>query len=131
MKSKSHLGKQLITILDSPWTVYFKTDKQYKRDCPKGSRAVCMMLGKYKTIHFNCEATHPGDGVVIHELVHAYSHELMGHDINLTPDQREEFFCTLFETRGPALLKLSRPISKKLAKYSRSIKKPVQEEEDE
>lgn len=132
MKSKAYLAKQSITILDSPWVIYFKTDKQYQASCPKGSRAVCLMLGNHKTIHFNCEATHPGDRVVVHELVHAYSKELMGHDLNFNPDEREEFFCTLFETRGKQLMDKARPISKRLAKFAAQLKRSTTpEEEDE
>lgn len=130
MRNKAWLGKTVVTILDSRWNVFFRDDKQYQKLGIKGSRAACVIAGKNKAIHFNCEATWPGDGVVIHELVHAYSHELMGHDLNLSPEEREEFFCTLFETRGADLLRKAKPISKLLQKYAKKIKRSHHEEDD-
>ena len=132
MKSNAWLGKLSITILDSPWTVYFKTDKQYQRLKIKGSRAVTLIQGTHKSIHFNVEATFPGDRVVDHELVHAYVHELMGHDLNFSDNEREEFYCTLFETRGNQLRKKAAPITAQLMKHYRKTKaKSVNKGEDE
>lgn len=130
--TKAYLGKTVVTILDSKWAVYFHSDKQYQKLGIKGSRAACVVQGRNKAMHFNCAATFPGDGVVTHEFVHAYSHELMGHDLTLSPDEKEEFFCTLFEMRGQELLKKAKPIYALLMKYAKQAARlqPNQEEED-
>lgn len=132
MKSSSWMGRTTITICDHKWTIYFLDNKQYKKRGPEGSRAYTFAQGPRREIAFDCSRTHPGDGVVIHELVHAYSNELMGHDLEMTSGPREEFFCTLFETRGPAILKQARPLYQMLQRHSKKAQiKPEEEDEDE
>lgn len=129
-KPKSYLSRTTVTILDNKWTIYFRDANQYKKLGVKGSKAFAFVQGPRREIHFDCSQVHPGDGVVIHELVHAYSRELMGHDLTLTPDEREEFFCTLFETRGKALLEKAAPLTKMLMKHAKKLQKHSQEDED-
>lgn len=117
--SKSYLGKSRITILDKTWTVFFKDDDQYKKLKIEASRAATVMGDRH--IYFNCACVKSNDKVVIHELVHAYTYELMGHDLAMQPTEFEEFFATLFEKRGEDIIKQSKPLTKQLYKFARKL----------
>ena len=126
--SKNYLAKVVITILDNKWSVYFKNTKQYEASAPEGSRAFCNV--RLRTISFNCEATYPGDGVVAHELMHAYISDLQGRDLNLSSDQ---FDCTIMEYRASQLLDKAKPLSRKLQAFSKKLKAKaaITEEDDD
>lgn len=133
-KNKSYLTRTSITICDNAWKVFFKDDKQYRRAAPKGSRAFCDT--SRKEIHFNCSHVVKGDGVVAHELMHAYIAELQGHDLNMSRDVFEEFVCTMMESRALQLLKKAKPLTRILVTHAKRLKAKripdnQQEEDDE
>jgi hypothetical protein len=112
---KPYLGKLHIIICDKKWAVFFHNKKQYEALKIEGSRAVT--LTRNKSIHFNCDDYYVGDNVAVHELVHAYTNELMGHDLNMDQHKFEEFFCTLFEMRGKDILEQGKKLTRHIAKH--------------
>lgn len=130
MSRKLYLGRTTLTILDNKWTVFFCDGKQYKKaGGPETSRA-CTLTGP-KRLLFNCEAVSTNDQVAVHELVHAYASELMGHDLSMNANEREEFFCVLFETRGKDLLRKAAPITRQLMKHAKQLRKYRKEKNDD
>lgn len=129
---KSYLSKSSLTILDHTWHVYFQDDKQYRKQGPDGSRAYANI--RTRKVYFNCSlVSGPRDGVVAHELTHAYIAGLMGHDLSLSRDQFEEMACTLMEERAAEILSKARPLTKQLLRHAKRLKgkkAPNTEEED-
>jgi hypothetical protein len=128
------LAKTNITILDSPWTVYFQASADYERSLGKSGRdSRAVTVTKLKTMHFNCSVLYPNDNVAVHELVHAYAEEAMLHDLEKSPGQMEEFFCVLFEQRGLAILKQAASVTRTLRKCVKKLKRkqPQTVEEDD
>lgn len=132
MANRAYLSKTKITILDHTWQIFFQDDPQYKAIAPDESRAYCNV--KHKKIFFNCfHVFGKKDGVVAHELTHAYIAELMGHDLGLSREQFEEMTCTLMEERAAEILSQSRPLTKQLMQHAKRLKRrmaPNTPEED-
>lgn len=129
---KPYLAKTAVTILDNKWSIVFCNAAQYKRRGPDGSRAYAAI--KRKIIYFNCDQFFPNDQVVLHELTHAYAEELMAHDLSLSETDTEEFWCTLMEQRGHAIIKKAAGLTKQFrAIVKKQIKKndTDKEEDDE
>lgn len=133
--SKSSMMKYKIDIMGNNWTLFIMNESQFKKLSKKDSRIEdcrAITFTKPRQIYFNCNTYYLGDNVAIHELVHAYAHELFHHDLAKNEHQTEEFFCVLFEVRGKEILNKAASITKNLAKCHKKIKdktKPAQEEE--
>lgn len=128
--SKHLLAKHSLTILDRKWKIYYVTEKGYRGPGPQGSKAVTNT--ETRCIYFNCEALLRNDQVAVHELVHAYSFELLGHDHAFENSREgEEFFCNLFERRGSQILEQAKPITKRLMQLKKKLAKSEASKENE
>lgn len=127
--TRSFLSRSKITILDQSWLIYFQDAQQYERHAPENSRAFCTT--RRRKIYFNCEATFTGDGVVRHELGHAYLAGLLAHDTGLSYQQFEELFCSFLEQRTLELIEKAKPLTKRLQFHAKRLKAKKAQEDDE
>lgn len=96
-----------VRVLGHRWEVRFCTKKYFKkhRTCPfdaavadADSRRIYVLQG------------HGRRDVIIHELVHAYFHEMGANSAELTCEQLEEVFCEMAARHGEKISKQSRVI---------------------
>jgi hypothetical protein len=94
---------------------------------PKNSKAVTCT--EHKKVYFDCGSVNHKDNVAVHELVHVYSYELLGHDISIaSPGDHEEYFASLFERRGQEMLDKAKPVTKELHKRAKQWEKRKKKE---
>lgn len=89
-----------IEILGQPWKIKLWGPKQYLKAVGDDSKAICDV--ESKVIHFDlscvCLVT------ARHELTHAYIDQLSFVELQLDPDQWEDFFCELFGKYGQIIV---------------------------
>jgi hypothetical protein len=101
-----------ILIFGNKWKVFLAEEEKYIKIW--GDTDAAHTLPSKKEIHFNDgELT---QGIVRHELFHAFVSESSVDNSGLDGDQMEELAATLFEKHGDRITRLARKVYKELKK---------------
>lgn len=88
-----------ITVVNKKWSVIVLSDKTMAKRHPK-THAVAILEDRkiyVRKSSLNKET-------IIHELIHAYQHELSFHELQLDEDQVDEWFAELFAKYGERMI---------------------------
>lgn len=89
----------IVKVVNKKWKIIVRTDKSHDAKFEK-CHAIAIM--EDRKIHVRKSSL---DVItVIHELIHAYCHELSFHELQLDDDQVEEFYAELFAKYGKTII---------------------------
>lgn len=98
-------------VLNKKWKVIVRTDAAHDARFP-ASHATTML--EDKKIHVRKSSLNVV--TMLHEMLHAYKHELSYYELELDDDQIDEFHCELWAKYGPQMLDDSKRILSYYAK---------------
>lgn len=113
-------------LLDKDWKVRLLKRKKYTKKNGKDSLAITYMYKRRIDIQIGGLDVE----TIIHELVHAYMHELCLGSTDINVSDLEEVYCELMSKRGLELLTLADELYEKLIEASTPVIKKVQVEVD-
>jgi hypothetical protein len=88
-----------IHVVNKKWKIIVRTDKVHNERYPN-THAVAIL--EDRRIHIRRSSV---DVVtILHELVHAYKHELSFYELELDDDQIDEWHCELWAKHGKIML---------------------------
>jgi hypothetical protein len=129
-KTGGFVAKRTISIMGKTWLVFYQTSKQFQAVFGKGARAIT--LCRARQMHFDLGSVFYKDNGVVHELTHAYLHEMGFSDLVYKDEtQIEEAFCVLNEMRGADIIKQAKPLTKLLHSLVKVHGKKTKLSEDE
>lgn len=103
-------------ILGKPWVLQVLSERTYAKNNGTDSVALThMSKRKIDLSPHGCDLES-----IIHELVHAYLHELCTSSADLDNDNLEEIFAELLAKRGKELLQLGEELFKETQKLKES-----------
>lgn len=97
-------------VLRQPWTLRLLDNAAYKKKNGRDSVAITKMHKRRIDLSprgFDLET-------IVHELLHAYSHELCVSSMDVEKENLEEFYAELMAKRGYELLDLANGLYKKI-----------------
>ncbi len=97
------------------WKISCFNDKTYLKKIGDGTHAVAILEDR----HIYIKRSSLNKETIIHELVHAYFHEMSYVELSLDDDQVEEMICELISKNGANILK---DASKIFSYFSRNKK---------
>jgi hypothetical protein len=94
-----------IRVLNKTWSIIVRNDKAHDKRFEK-CHAVAILQDR--KIHIRKSSLNIE--TIIHELCHAYQHELSFYELQLDEDQIEEWFCELWAKYGEIIIRDSKNI---------------------
>lgn len=101
-----------VNVLGHKWKIRVYTDKNYAKKFAPRECGEC----DYFTRTISFRRTSFNEVSIVHELGHAYAHELSIAELHLTPDQTEEFMVELMAKYGRTIFAASDKIIERLGR---------------
>ena len=90
----------IVKVVNKKWKITVRSDKVHNASF--GETHGIAMLEERK-IHIRRSSMN--SETILHEMIHAYQHELSFHELQLDDDQVEEWFAELFGKYGRTMIK--------------------------
>lgn len=115
MNGSRKMAKVRTRINENTWTIRTVTAEQMAEEREDGLEIAGLCISDRKLILI--EENNIEERVVLHEMVHAYTSDLHLSDTNdMTLDDMEEIFASLFSEKGEMLIAKAKKVTKSLLK---------------
>lgn len=98
-----------VKVLGKTWIVQVRSEKSLQKEYPD-----CHAIALLEERKILVRRTSLNETVLIHELIHSYSHTLSFVELELDDDQLEEAYCELFAKYGEQIIKDAKELCQKL-----------------